>query len=311
MKLLLPLLLATLLPTVSLGSGDLPVPYPERALFGPVGAAPVAKESPDWEIKVSIDAKGVPLRAVLATMFESAKLQYAVDPRLDHMIYVSVKDVTLREAVAILNRLGEFEVLTEDGVWYASRPRPKTTPVKTVPVPVERTAAPKRAPLNGAISTQTILVDARPSRATIPMRVVPPAGAKLPVRNAVPKTVVAKTTLVAKTVPVKTVPVKKVVAKTVAKTTPAVKTVVPKANDARPALDRRVTTKLHKTDLRQVLEAFSTQTGVAITVDESVPRYKIDSFMKATSLKYALDRLCQAAGLKYESHGQAIVVTKD
>ena len=62
---------------------DLPAPYPEAGLFAPITARPIAKGHPAWEILVSVDAKGLPLRAVLASVFESAGLQYAVDPGLD------------------------------------------------------------------------------------------------------------------------------------------------------------------------------------------------------------------------------------
>ena len=253
-------------------AADLPTPYPEAALFTPATATPVPKGHPAWETTVSVESKGLPLRAVLAAAFESAKLQYAIDPGLDLTIYASVKGVPLREAVAILGRLAPFDVRAENGIWYASRRLPKiakAVPVKTIPAPIATTKAPALA---GAISTQTILVDATVrTKAVVPMRVTPPSE---------------RTSF------------------------PAGATVGATVRDAKPAMNRRVTTKLAKTDLRTVFSAFSTQTGVSIAVDEDVPRYKIDAFMRGCSLKYALDRICEATGLKYEVHGAALRIVR-
>ncbi|RYG66351.1 hypothetical protein EON77_17530, partial [bacterium] len=133
---------------------DLPIPYPEAGLFMPVAAKPIVKGHPAWESIVSLDAKGLPLRAVLASVFEAAKLQYAVDPGLDLTIYVSVKEVSLREAVAILGKLAEFDVRAEGSVWYASRRKPK--PVLPVGAKVASVA-----PLSGTIGGAPILTTAR------------------------------------------------------------------------------------------------------------------------------------------------------
>lgn len=316
MKLSLLSLAALSLSSVAFGADGIPTPYPEQGLFGPIGAtpslipsdvAPASKGHPAWDTKISIESKGLSLRAVLATAFESAKVPYAVDPSLNDAIYASVKDVTLRDAFAILNRLTEFEVRGENGVWYASRRKPKTKTVGTAPA--EETSGP-----NGESASKTILVDVTPRpNANVPMRVTPPASLlvqKLPTQNLpVSKLSVSKTT-VAKKVTAKPGPVKSD-GPTTAKTgtaKPASRTA--KSTSPKPAYGRRVTTKLPKADLRHVFETFSQQTGVPITVDESVPRYKIDSYMKGCSLKYALDRICEATGLKYESHGTAIRIFK-
>ena len=41
------------------------------------------------------------------------------------------------------------------------------------------------------------------------------------------------------------------------------------------------------------------QAGIAIEVDPTVPGYKLDAYLINTSLKYALDQVTEAAGLKY------------
>lgn len=65
------------------------------------------------------------------------------------------------------------------------------------------------------------------------------------------------------------------------------------------ALAKQVTTRYQMKDMREVFASLSQQTGVPIEVDISVPLYKIDAFLIKTSLKYALDHICEAAELKY------------
>jgi hypothetical protein len=76
-------------------------------------------------------------------------------------------------------------------------------------------------------------------------------------------------------------------------------------------LTKRLTTKLQKTDIREVFAEFGRQSEVQIEVMSSVPDYKIDAFMFNTSLKFALDRVCTAAGLKYEiTPGKTVRISK-
>ncbi len=76
-------------------------------------------------------------------------------------------------------------------------------------------------------------------------------------------------------------------------------------------LDKKVSTKLTKTSLKDVFAAFAKQTGTTIVIDKNVPLYKIDAFMYNTSLKFALERICKAAGLKYElAPGKTVRIRK-
>lgn len=64
-------------------------------------------------------------------------------------------------------------------------------------------------------------------------------------------------------------------------------------------LQARLTTRLARTDLREVIEEFTRQTGIKIEVADDVPRYAIDAFLINTSLKYSLDVITRAANLRY------------
>jgi type II secretory pathway component GspD/PulD (secretin) len=76
-------------------------------------------------------------------------------------------------------------------------------------------------------------------------------------------------------------------------------------------LSAKLSTRLQKTDIRDVFDEFSRQTKVEIVVDASVPNYKIDAYMFNTSLRFALDRVCKAAGLTYTVAGKMIQITKE
>jgi len=130
-----------------------------------------------------------------------------------------------------------------------------------------------------------------------------PAKTVEPVKTAPVKTEPVKTE------PVKTEPVKqdKVLTKTSDK--PAIKidvtkvvapvTTKPKKTLSTSVLAKRITTRYSKTDLREVMAAFTKQTGVPIEVTTDVPAYKLDAYLINTSLKYALDRITNAAKLEY------------
>lgn len=81
------------------------------------------------------------------------------------------------------------------------------------------------------------------------------------------------------------------------------KPTAPKQPEAKPfdptVLKHRVNTKLAKKPLAEVFDALGSQAKVTIEIDSEVPAYRVDAFLKNTSLKYALDQICRAAKLTY------------
>jgi hypothetical protein len=76
-------------------------------------------------------------------------------------------------------------------------------------------------------------------------------------------------------------------------------------------LTGRLTVQLKKMDIRGVFAEFGQQAKVDIEVDDSVPNYKLDAFFYNTTLKFALDRVCKVAGLKYTfTAGNTVRVSK-
>ncbi|HWD38943.1 MAG TPA: hypothetical protein VG944_08855 [Fimbriimonas sp.] len=64
-------------------------------------------------------------------------------------------------------------------------------------------------------------------------------------------------------------------------------------------LKRKISTRLTKTTIQEVLDTFGSQAKVKFELDPTVPAYRLDIFLRDTSLKYALDQVAHAAKLKY------------
>lgn len=64
-------------------------------------------------------------------------------------------------------------------------------------------------------------------------------------------------------------------------------------------LDKKVTTRLQKRDIREVFNVFSKQTGLTFDVAKEVPSFKLDVFYLGKTLKQALDEITKATRLKY------------
>ncbi|MBX3097004.1 MAG: hypothetical protein KF812_09085 [Fimbriimonadaceae bacterium] len=64
-------------------------------------------------------------------------------------------------------------------------------------------------------------------------------------------------------------------------------------------LNKKVTVKMERADIRAVFREFSTQTGVIIDIDPRVPAYKLDTFLIGTTLKFAIETVTKAADLQF------------
>lgn len=76
-------------------------------------------------------------------------------------------------------------------------------------------------------------------------------------------------------------------------------------------LQKKITTRFSKAEIKTVFADFSLQTGLIIEVSDSVPLYKVDAFLLDTSLKFGLDALCTPAGLKWRlTDNMSILIEK-
>lgn len=80
---------------------------------------------------------------------------------------------------------------------------------------------------------------------------------------------------------------------------------------ANTVLNKRITTRLAKTDFRKVIAALAEQTGLKIEVAGDVPTRFVDAYLIDTSLRYGLDVLSEALELKYIfTDRNSILITK-
>ncbi len=86
-----------------------------------------------------------------------------------------------------------------------------------------------------------------------------------------------------------------------------VETAKPKGTLPNSVLAKRVTTRMQKREIRDVIGLIAQQSGVTIEVAEDVPAYKLDAFLINTSLKYALDQITRATKLKYRFTDQMTI----
>ena len=84
---------------------------------------------------------------------------------------------------------------------------------------------------------------------------------------------------------------------------PVIATVIPVATKGpldKSVLTHRLTAKFAKTEIRLVIAAFAKQTDITIEVDKGVPNYRLDASLNHATLRVALDKVTEAAGLKYK-----------
>jgi len=85
----------------------------------------------------------------------------------------------------------------------------------------------------------------------------------------------------------------------------------PKGTLDKSVLIRKISGKFTKTDMRLVLTALGKQADVMIEVDKSVPNYKLDVKLNHATLRFALDKVTEAANLKYKfTDNKSILIYK-
>lgn len=76
-------------------------------------------------------------------------------------------------------------------------------------------------------------------------------------------------------------------------------------------LQKKVTTRMAMAEIRSVFAELGRQTGLRIEIGKGVPDVKIDAFLIDTSLKFSLDSICDAVGLKYSlTENRSILIEK-
>lgn len=243
-------------------------------LFASLSISGFAQDSPN----VSIAAKGDDVRQVLHSLFDQAKKSYVLEPNVRFVLFLSLRDMEFEEALQLVCKNANLKYEIQNGVYFVNQAKsvlkeqPKTAP-KTDTTPLK--SDPTNKPETTTKPESTVKTDTTGTTAN--------KTAKPEVKSE------TKSSSNIAVTPVKT-----------SNASPA----------PRPeALKRIVTTKLSKVDIRALFTELGRQTDVKIQVGQDVPAYKLDAFLKSTSLKFALDSICNAASLNYTLTGNTVTIS--
>ena len=231
------------------------------------------------EPTVSISARATDLRTALANIFDQAKKSYIFQPNLHGIVYTSLENIEFSKALKIICTNQGLAVDIKDGIYYVHT---AGTPAPTTPTFVQPTVI-KPTVVKPTIEKPAVKVDA-------PTKIVKrtPTQKLDDIANSGHQTlsVAGPTRIIAVDAP-----------------KPHVLPIS--------VLDTKVTAKVRGGNIRKLLADFGKQANVKIEIGDEVPSYKIDAFLMKTSLKYALDKITDAAGLEYRfTENNSIAITK-
>lgn len=221
---------------------------------------------------IKIKSKGEDIRTVIDSIFEQAGKQYVLEDNIHQAMYMNLDGISFEKAIEIISNVGAIECQEKQGVWYIHM----------------RPVASKPAVL--------------PSDVTVPAKTTKPTAAKHPTTSKKTATKApAKSQSTGKTTPITTDAVNTTKLDPKTDQDSSAQQFAEIAKPALPKLDltKRLTVQLKKMDIREVFEEFGRQTKIDIEIDENVPNYKLDAYFYSTSLKFALDKICKIANLKY------------
>jgi type II secretory pathway component GspD/PulD (secretin) len=236
---------------------------------------------------VKIKSKGDDVRTVIETIFEQTGKQYVLESNLHQSLYMSLDGVPFLTAIEIISNVTDMEFAEKQGIWFIHK-KPVTSGHTFAPTPSATkdvsTTKPTviASPLKSNAPAKTVS-----KKVTIPKRPAP----KLTTPNVVttskvltPVSVDTPIILATKAIPVTTV---------------TTGTTVTKTPKSKVDLTGRLTVQLKRMDIQEVFAEFGRQAKVDIEIDGTVPNYKLDASFYNTTLKFALDKVCKVAGLKY------------
>ena len=233
---------------------------------------------------VKIKSKGDDIRTVIDAIFEQTGKQYVLETNFHQSLYMNLEGVSFQKAIDILSSVTDMEFEEKQGIWYIHK---KVTISAHTFAPIASKA--KAEPESKSGLTKKITITSPTIKS-----------------NAPAKTVHKKPT-VTKLVDPKTTPaISTTLGQNFALTTPIT---VPKTQKI--SLNGRLTVQLKKMDIREVFAEFGRQAKVDIELDDSVPNYKLDASFYNTTLKFALDKVCKVAGLKFTiTSSKAVRISK-
>ncbi len=234
---------------------------------------------------VKIKSRGEDIRTVIDTIFEQTGKQYVLETNYHQTLYMNLDGITFQKAIEIISNVSDMEFEEKQGIWYIHK-RAVSSGHSFVPATVK---APSMVPAT---------------------KVSKPVTTKIPVKTKAPAKSTTANSTTAK--PTTKTQIQKPVTQKTETAGQGFTSMVP--TGAKPSTlntNARITVQLKKMDIREVFAEFGRQTNIEIEFDEAVPNYKLDASFYNTTLKFALDKVCKVAHLKYSiTPNSTIRITK-
>jgi type II secretory pathway component GspD/PulD (secretin) len=211
---------------------------------------------------VKIKSRGEDFRTVIDTIFEQTGKQYVLETNYHQSLYMNLEGISFQKAIEIVSNVTDMEFEERQGIWY-----------------IHKKPAAAAHTFSNPSTTKKKTSDPVATKSTTGTKPTEPKT-KAPAKSKDTK---------------KPTPAKEHAAaqKFTTAMTP-IEAAKPKVN-----LTGKLTVQLKKMDIRTVFSEMGQQANVEIEVDESVPSYKLDASFYNTTLKFALDKICKVAKLKY------------
>ena len=215
---------------------------------------------------IKIKSKGDDIRTVIDSIFEQAGKQYVLETNFHQSIYMNLDNVSFEKSIEIISKVADVNFVEKQGIWYVRTMAPSAKPAVAKPM----------------VTTDGTTIT---TAATTAKKLSSKAKKLVAKKAAAQKANAAQSfaEITADTNPTTSMTMTKMAVKT--------------SNTV--DLTPKITLQLKKMAIRDVFNEMIQQTRVEIEIDDSVPNYKLDAFFYNTSLKFALDKICKIAGLKY------------
>lgn len=121
---------------------------------GAIADGPSNPAAPPAPAKVTVAARGDDVRSVIHQMFQQAGRDYVLEPGVRFVLYLSLKDVELEEALEIVCQQASLEYRVQNGITFIG-PKKQLLPAKpAAPKPEDKplpVAAPKEPEPSGTL----------------------------------------------------------------------------------------------------------------------------------------------------------------
>ena len=231
-------------------------------------------------VKVSLVAKGGDIRATFASLFEQAKKPYVLPVDLKATVYLSLQDMDFDSALKVLCKSSGLVAECQEGIYYIHSAKANAENDSNSSAIVNTTPAVKPAGLPR--QTSSTLNRTSTEKPNVRKSAISPAGNTFIVGG---PTKIIPTNSLNRTAPSRVLPMT--------------------------VLDAKVSARVQKGDIRKLFGEFAKQANVRIELGPEIPAYRIDAYLLNTSLKYALDKITDAAGLEYKfTENYSIAISK-